>query len=144
MAIVFLILFLVLGAVSALGDVDYFDRNATVQLGGFDFKIPAGYGPVLEGSIHTTDNGVKKDGEFFVNDENDVLAINVFSGNINPKLEEFVPYDVVKEKQTINGHDGILFHEFGYYHKYFIYEDSGSVVLVQANTVSEIEDIIPK
>ena len=144
LAIAFVIFFLVLGAVSALDNVKYNSKDVTVPIGGFDFTFPAGYGPVPEQAVHTYDNGVKKDGEIYVNAEEDMLAAFVFSGNINHDLESYVFPNMVEENQTINGHDGILFHELGYYNKYFVYEDNGSVVLVQANTMSEMEDMIPK
>ena len=157
LAIVFAALFLILGAVSAddvlleefdnessalMNDVDYFDGPTVCTLGELDFTIPAGYGPVDKGSIHHVENGVRKDGEFFVNEKEKIIAICVFSGNPDNDLSHYGPQGCQKEKETINGHDGLLCTEDFY--KFFAYKDKNSVVLIQAPSVADIQGMIPK
>lgn len=137
-----LAVFIFIASASA-ADMDYFAQDTAVEISGFEFMIPEGFGAYEDGDVNVTEDGFNQTTRFFANDDGEVLMATVYSGDdVNQDLETYKNVADNPKKMKINNEDGYHMEKDGY--QFFIYLKDGCVILMQAPDDSYFEGMMPK
>jgi len=120
--------------------IDYFDKATVVEIDGFNFTIPEGFGQIEGYDINSTEDGVTTHSMFFSDENGEVIMLSTVTGDdISLNLDD---YNIYKNttKESIKGHEGLKFEDEGY--KFFNYIDGDAVIILQAPEYDYFESII--
>ena len=85
-----------------LENVKYFTNDTLVEVNGFNFNIPKGFGSLKDYDINTTLNNVTTYCTFYVNDDGDVLMLSTISGdNVDLDLDSYDTHNDSEKKTKI-------------------------------------------
>ena len=121
-------------------NIDFAVNDTIVEFDGFNFTIPAGFGPIDKLELNTTENDITTHCKLFANEKGEVIMFSTINGgDASLDLETYKP-DSDTDKETINGHEGWEFDDEKY--NYFTYIDGDTVILLQAPDDDYFEEMI--
>ena len=128
---VILLTFLILGVVSAEGNVTYSNETENITFEGIDFTIPQGFG---ESKDKESFDDLGSEGQtcFYINEANGEIIITVISDWMGMSLDELYREGAVKS--TVNGHKGWNYTEGDLNYFAYVHDDKGILVGVTNQT----------
>ena len=140
LCLVFISAVLIVGAVAASEDVEYFNNTTKITFEGIDFLIPIGFG---ESKAPEDFDGLGSEGQtcFYINDAKGEIVITVIDDWMGISLDELKKDGAQKIK--LNGHKGWNYTEDDLHYFSYIDDDKGVIVGVTNETrLSQV--ILPK
>ena len=68
--------------------IDYFDKATVVEIDGFNFTIPEGFGQIEGYDINSTEDGVTTHSMFFSDENGEVIMLSTVTGNEHQSRNE--------------------------------------------------------
>ncbi|MDO5832704.1 MAG: hypothetical protein Q4Q14_07670 [Methanobrevibacter sp.] len=122
-------------------NVEYFESDTNVTVGGYNFTIPQGFGPIDQLSVDVSKNNDSENIEFFTNSNNDVIMVSITgSDDINGTIYDYLPDGITGENATIKGFEGVKWSEKSY--AFFTFQENNDIVVLQAPQDSYFEKMI--
>ena len=122
-------------------DIDYFENDTALNLEGFNFTIPKGFGIVENESIDESEGNHTESVRFYSNENKDIIMVSTEPiVRHDLILSDYTPCDVDMNRHSINGHEGIEWTMDN--ESYFIYFDNDHLITVGATNSAFLEKII--